>query len=68
MKDDGYINYNLPWFNYGDYYRIEDGIMLLYPENSYNSTKALFAFEAVTPDCIEVYCYQNKRTYTLYRQ
>ena len=68
MKDDGYINYNLPWINYGDYYRIEDGIMLLYPENSYNNTKALFAFEAVSPDCIEVYCYQNKRTYTLYRQ
>ena len=68
MEEDGHINYNLPWFNYGDYYRIKDGIMLLYPENNYNSTKALFAFEAVTPDCIEVFCYQNNRTYTLYRQ
>lgn len=67
MKEDGHINYNLPGFNYGDYYRIEDGIMLLYPENYYNRTKALFAFRAVTPDCIEVFCYQNNRTYTLYR-
>lgn len=68
MEGDGHISYNLPWFSYGDYYRIEDSIMLLYPENNYNNTKELFAFSALTPDCIEVFCYQNNRTYTLYRQ
>lgn len=68
MKDDGHISYNLPWLSYGDYYRIEDGYVLLYPENDENATKKLFHFTAITPDCMEVYCYKNDRTYTLNRQ
>lgn len=68
MEDDGHINYDLPWFSYGDYYRIENGTVLLYKENDENSTKSLFKFTALSPDCIEIFCYKNNRSYILYRQ
>lgn len=68
MNDEGSISYNLPWFDYGDYYKISNGEVLLFPKNKENSTKKLFFIEAITPDCIEVFCYKNSRTYTLNRQ
>ena len=68
MKEDGHISYNLPNFDYGDYYRIEDGNLLLFPENNESSTKTLFSFTAITPDCIEIFCYKDYKSYTLYRQ
>ena len=68
MKGDGSISYDLPRINYGDYYRIKDGKILLYPENEKNNTKTLFEFAAISPDCIMVFCYKNNQTYTLYRQ
>ena len=67
MSDDGYMSYNLPWFNYGDYYEIVDGTVLLYPENDPGNTKALFDITAITPDSIEVYCHKNGTSYVLYR-
>lgn len=68
MKEGGGTSYNLPWFDYGDYYRIEDGDILLYPENNENDTKTLFSLTAITPDCIEVFCYKDYKSYTLYRE
>ena len=68
INKDNYLSYNLPWFNYGEYYKIEDGKVLFYYENRPNDTKALFKITAITPDCIQVFCYKNSRTYTLYRQ
>lgn len=68
MDSDGHISYNLPWFDYGDYYRIEDGQLLLYPENNEADTRTLFYINAIAPDCIEVYCSKNSKTYTLHRQ
>ena len=68
MEEDGHINYNLPYIIYGDFYRIEDGFFLLYKENDEENTKNLFLFSAITPDCVEVYCFQNGKTYTLFRQ
>ena len=68
MKSDGYINYNLPYFNYGYYYRIENGIVLIYPKNDYTSTKKLFGITVISEDCILILAYQNHRTYTLYRK
>lgn len=68
MNKDGYINYNLPASSYGNYYRLEDGYILFYPANDWVATKKIFHIEALSPDCIEVYCYQNGQTYTLYRQ
>lgn len=68
MDEDGGISYNLPWLDYGDYYKIEDGMVLLYPDEDENDTRQLFAFAAISPDCVDVYCYKNSRVYTLYRQ
>lgn len=68
MDADGYLSYSLPWINYGDYYRIADGTVLKYPKDDYYATKKLFFIKAITPDCIEVFCYKNNRTYTLNRQ
>lgn len=67
-ENSGQIFYNLPWFDYGDYYKFVDGYLLLYPKNNESQTKKLFQFEALSPDCIEVYCYQNNKSYTLYRE
>lgn len=68
MKEDGYINYSLPGSFDGDYYTIEDGFFLLGKENNESYSKKLFFFSAITPDCVEVYCFQNGKTYTLFRQ
>ena len=68
MKTDGSITYNLPWFEYGDYYSLEDGKILLYPRNNMNASKPLFRITVVSRDCIKVFCYSDSETYTLYRQ
>ena len=67
MKPDDWTNYTLPFFNYGDYYEIKNGTYFKYPEDSPSDTKALFDFTIISEGSIEVYCYQNCRTYTLYR-
>lgn len=67
VKSNGYINYNLPYFNYGDYYRIENGLILLYPEENVYAAKKLFGITVISEDCIQMLTYQNHRTYTLYR-
>ena len=68
MDDNGDIEYNLPWFDYGDFYKIEDGEVLLYPEDDESDTRTLFSFTLITPDCLEAFCYENSRVYTLFRQ
>lgn len=68
IDEDGNTNYNLPWFNYGDWYKIQNGRYLLYPDGKENSTKTLFTITAVNPDCIRVFCHKNNQSYTLFRQ
>ena len=68
MKEDGRISYDIPWINYGDYYRIEDGIVLKYNKNTFDITKKLFAIKIVNKNCITIFAYKNGRTYTLFRQ
>ena len=68
METGGDIEYNLPWFDYGDCYTISEGVLLVYPEGYEDQAKALFRFEAISPDCIEVFCYKNNSSYILYRQ
>lgn len=68
MYPNGEIDCDLPWIEYGDYYRIEKGELLLYPENQPAQTKPAFRFQASTVDRMEIYCCRNRRTYTLYRQ
>jgi len=67
MESDGYISYDLPYVDYGDYYYIEDGVVLLYPEEDPNATEELFSIRVITVDCIQVYAYQDGKTYTLFR-
>ena len=67
MEENGSISYNLPWFEHGDYYRTEYGAILLYPEENEDDTKILFQITAKTPNCIEVLCYKDGKTYTLNR-
>lgn len=68
MMADGSIDYDLPWFSYGDYYKIEDGLLLLYPKGQEEAAKPLFDFTVLSKDCIRAYCFHNKHAYTLYRQ
>ena len=68
MDEDGSTNYNLPWFTYGDYYSIEDGVYFLYVDGSYETDRRnMFRFTILSWDSISVYCYEDGSTYTLYR-
>ena len=68
MDKEGGISYNLPWINYGDYYKIENGKLLLYPKNNENATRTMYTITALDPDQIQVYCHKDGSTHTLYRQ
>lgn len=68
MSEDGHTHYDLPWFNYGDYYRIEDGLVLLFPEENSNDTRALFYISIVDYDTIWIFAYKNDTSYKLTRQ
>lgn len=57
-------SYNLPW--YGGSFIIENGIYSV-SDDSYED-KPQYAFTLLTPDCMDIYCYKNSKTYTLYRQ
>ena len=60
MKSNGDVEYNLPGIS-GGYYTIEKSIYK-------SGDQAIFSFSLITPDSMEVYCYKNGLTYTLYRQ
>jgi hypothetical protein len=60
-----HISYNLPWFDYGDYYGLEDHIIYLFPKNNESARKNLFKFSFINATKVDVYCYQNGKTYTL---
>ena len=62
-------SFNLPWVSkpYGTkYYDIEDMIYYWDDANNNHLTK-VFRIEIVDYNIINVFCYQNNRTYTLYR-
>ena len=66
--EDYYVEYSLPWFDFGDYFRIEDAEMLLFPEDEYYQTKQLFRFFPKTRTEMDVYCYQDGSVHTLYKK
>lgn len=68
MSEDGHISYNLPWFDYGDYYKIQNGELVLYPEKDESATKTMFTIVALTPNQIQIYCHKDGSTYILNRQ
>lgn len=67
MDDEG-ITYNLPWINYGDYYKIEDGILFLYKEDQENKARPQYTITILDKDCIRIFAHKNNRSYVLYRQ
>lgn len=68
MTEDHYASYNLPRFDYGDYYRLENGDYLLYPDGHEDESRAMFHFYPITSTCMQVYCYKDGSFYTLYKQ
>lgn len=67
MGADGYLSYDLPYVDFGDYYYISQGAVLLYEDgDSYNS-QPMFFIRAVTANCIQVYAYKDGHSYTLFR-
>lgn len=68
MQENGNTSYNLPWFDYGDYYSIEDGVLFNYVDGKYETDRRnLFEFTILSWDSISVYCYKDGSTYALYR-
>lgn len=68
MQEDGHITYNLPWFNYGDYYNIQNGDLVLYPDENRDAIRQMYSFAALSENCIKVYCYKDSSVHVLYRQ
>lgn len=69
LKDDGHYNasYNLPWYKEEVLsFTISDGIYILNMNNDVR--KAQFQFTVIDKNTMEVYCYKDGETYTLYRQ
>lgn len=66
INSDGQSGYNLPWQYSGSYYYIDNGTYSV--GNTKSAAKKEFKFTIVDWNTIEVYCYKNKSTYTLYRQ
>jgi len=66
-KDAIYVGFNLPAYDFGDYYVFEGGRMLAYLENAYDFKKPFFSFTVISEDCIEIYAYNGGETYKLYR-
>lgn len=68
MEEDGHITYNVPWFDYGDYYNLYDHVIYVYPEGKEYDSRDLFKFTWVSDTTVKVYSYKNGLTYTLYKQ
>ena len=60
-----HCTHDLPSSSYGDYYKLEDGCH--YKGSDSTSWNKQWSFEIIDVNTIEVYCYQNYSTYTLYR-
>ena len=65
MSSDRKTSYNLPFFEYGNYYKIENGKVLLYNGNTPSVTKTLFTITIIDKNTISVLCAQDGKTYTL---
>ena len=68
LEEESGIEYDLPNFDYGDYYSIRDGVLMTYVKDGEEEAKDLFRFTVTDWDTFTVYCYKNEKTYTLTRQ
>ncbi len=60
---DYYSSYNIPW--YGGTFSIKDGIY--YVTTNSGIEKPQYKFTLISPNSMDLYCYKNGYTYTLYR-
>ncbi len=67
MNESGQINYNVPWFEYGDYYGLYNHIIYLFPDGQEDNSRNLFEINFINDNTITIYSYQNGLTYTLYK-
>ena len=67
MNNEGGTTYNVPWYEYGDYYYIEKGVYYVYKNSDMSDRKIMYEFTVVDWNTIKVKAYQNGNTYTLYR-
>ena len=65
MEASGTIHYNLPWFEYGDYYGIYEKNIFLYPDEDEDARENLFAFTFVDENTVTFYCYDDDSSHTL---
>jgi hypothetical protein len=63
-KYDYYASYNIPW--YGGSFTIKDGVYMV-TQGNYED-KPQYKFTLLTPNSMDLYCYKDGKTYTLYRQ
>ncbi len=68
MQSNGNISYNLPWFDYGDYYGIKDGVIFFYYEGDEANGRDIFTIEIESRDVIYVYAHKNGKTYRMTRR
>ena len=64
-KDSDHLLYNLPAPNFGNSWKLKNGVMSFYYEKDPSETKQAYRFTIIDADTIEVYCFQNNKTYTL---
>lgn len=68
-EDVMHCSYNLPWVEQPagtKYYDIKDQTYIFIDED-YNQLAKVYRFDIIDYDTIQVLCYKNNRTYTLYR-
>jgi len=62
-----HVGFNLPAYDFGDYYIFEGGRMLAFLKNDQANKKPFFRITVISEDCIEIYAYNGGETYRLYR-
>ncbi len=67
MEKGGSTSYNVPWFAYGDYYFIENGVFYVYKGNDTSTKRALYNITVKDWNTIAINSNQDGNTYTLYR-
>lgn len=68
MDANSRTSYNLPWIDFGDYYTIRDGELILYKKSDESDTRVQFRFTVVDATTIRIYCTKDRKTYTLTKQ
>ena len=65
--EDNQTSYNIPWLELENAtYLFEDGVYTL--KSATGETKKVFQFTVINEDTIDIYCYKDGSSYTMFRQ